>query len=370
MRNLIPSALIIVLAGMLISGCAFIAPGSASVNQPPVAYIDSISPTKVLVGETITFKGHGTDADGTVVTYRWRSSIDGELSVAASFDALSLSEGTHAVYFKVQDNNGAWSQEIYRHVTMLSHEITHPVINTFEASPESVTSGESITLNWEISGATSVSIDQEIGNVASAGTRIITPGNTTTYTLVATNNTGSVTATVEVVVNPSPVHTVELFSIAAEDGYVAKNRSMGPDPKVGDTSSSVAMQAFLSFDISMIPRGVNIKSASLDLHAATVVGHPFGLLGKMNVFHHQFGDLNSGDFIFSPAPGIIYSAPIQPLKPFSSGLLLAGIQDQVDSGSPRFQVRIQFDKYYFYNNEADYLNFGSGKPKLVIEYED
>ena len=46
------------------------------------------------------------------MAYNWRSSKDGQLSTLASFSTSSLSVGTHTIYFKVQDNNGAWSSEV------------------------------------------------------------------------------------------------------------------------------------------------------------------------------------------------------------------------------------------------------------------
>ena len=82
------------------------------VNIPPIAHIDSITPNPATEGKTVTFTGHGTDTDGTIVAYNWRSSKDGQLSTLASFSTSSLSVGTHTIYFKVQDNNGAWSSEV------------------------------------------------------------------------------------------------------------------------------------------------------------------------------------------------------------------------------------------------------------------
>ena len=83
-------------------------------NQPPTAIIDSITPDPAEQGtDTVSFTGHGTDSDGSVVAYNWRSSIDGQLSTSASFtkSASDLSVGTHTIYFKVQDDDGAWSPE-------------------------------------------------------------------------------------------------------------------------------------------------------------------------------------------------------------------------------------------------------------------
>src|SRR2546427_10247628 len=62
--------------------------------------------------------------------------------------------------------------------------------------PTSILVGQSSTLTWNTTNATSVTIDQGVGSVAGAGTRIVSPTATTTYTLTATNATGSATATV------------------------------------------------------------------------------------------------------------------------------------------------------------------------------
>ena len=81
---------------------------------PPTAYIDSITPDPAEQGtDTVSFTGHGTDSDGSVDAYNWRSSIDSQLSTFSSFtkSASELSVGTHTIYFKVQDNDGAWSSE-------------------------------------------------------------------------------------------------------------------------------------------------------------------------------------------------------------------------------------------------------------------
>jgi hypothetical protein len=81
-------------------------------NQLPTAYIDSISSSGAMEGQTVTFTGHGTDADGTVVAWRWSSSIDGQIGTAASFTSSALSAGNHTISFKVQDNGDDWSEAV------------------------------------------------------------------------------------------------------------------------------------------------------------------------------------------------------------------------------------------------------------------
>jgi hypothetical protein len=77
-----------------------------------------------------------------------------------------------------------------------------PVVSYFNANPPDIDAGESSTLNWSVTGATSVSIDQGTGNVALTGSRAVMPGATTVYTLTATNAAGvSVTATTQILVS-------------------------------------------------------------------------------------------------------------------------------------------------------------------------
>lgn len=78
-----------------------------------------------------------------------------------------------------------------------------PVI-TFTASPTSILSGQSSTLSWTTSNASSVSINQGIGTVALNGSRAVSPSVTTTYTLTATGSGGTVTATATVTVTTGP----------------------------------------------------------------------------------------------------------------------------------------------------------------------
>jgi hypothetical protein len=197
--------------------CYYAGPDMPTGNQLPIAYIDSITPSEVTTGALISFHGHGTDRDGTIVGYSWRSDVDGVLSSTAIFETGRLSAGIHTIYFKVQDNSGAWSGEVIGTVTVTGTAATgEPVIYSFTADPGSIAPGGYIILSWDISGATSASIDQGIGNVALKGVISIAPATITTYTLTASNAMGTVTARARVMVAAPPVPTdglpnIELF---------------------------------------------------------------------------------------------------------------------------------------------------------------
>jgi hypothetical protein len=79
-----------------------------------------------------------------------------------------------------------------------------PVICNFAVTPSNVQSGQSVTLSWSVTGATTVSIAPGIGTVSGTST-MVTPSSTTTYTLTATNAAGSTLATTTVTVAAPPV---------------------------------------------------------------------------------------------------------------------------------------------------------------------
>lgn len=79
-------------------------------DTKPGAIIDSIVPNPVNLGQMVNFTGHGFD--GNIIAYSWRSSIDGQLSSAATFGTTTLSAGSHIIYFKAQNDLGEWSDEV------------------------------------------------------------------------------------------------------------------------------------------------------------------------------------------------------------------------------------------------------------------
>ena len=82
-----------------------------------------------------------------------------------------------------------------------------PKIVSFSASSTTITKGDPVTLRWTTEGATSASINQDVGTV-SVGTNqstSVSPSATTTYTLTASdaeNDTATATSTVTVVDSP------------------------------------------------------------------------------------------------------------------------------------------------------------------------
>jgi PKD repeat protein len=85
---------------------------AAAGNLAPTASITSIGPNPATVGQSVSFAGSGSDTDGSIAAYRWRSSLNGTLSGNSSFSTSALTAGTHTITFDVQDDDGAWSAPV------------------------------------------------------------------------------------------------------------------------------------------------------------------------------------------------------------------------------------------------------------------
>jgi len=84
-------------------------------NQLPEATIESVTPSPAKQGsDHVTFTGNGSDTDGIVTAYHWRSSLDGKISDRAVFNrsADEMSTGEHTIFLKVRDNEDDWSLEV------------------------------------------------------------------------------------------------------------------------------------------------------------------------------------------------------------------------------------------------------------------
>lgn len=105
-----------------------------------------------------------------------------------------------------------------------------PTITSFAATPARITSDQTTTLAWSVTGAQSVSIDQGVGVVTGAS-MVVTPGSTKTYTLTATNSAGrTVTATASVTVTAgvggvtltwNPTSSVKLEQVVGDKDWAA-----------------------------------------------------------------------------------------------------------------------------------------------------
>lgn len=135
----------------------------------------------------------------------------------ASGETITLQPRTGSDFF-VQDELAAVT-EFYGDGTLtgsfgnISVTAGAPEIDVFSVNPETIEQGESATLAWSVNGADSVTIDQGVGTVASSGSRSVSPSETTTYTISATNGLGTTTQMVTLTVIPLDPVVINTFSV-------------------------------------------------------------------------------------------------------------------------------------------------------------
>ncbi len=142
---------------------------------------------------------------GEPVTLSWQIENGESASISPVLGAVSAVSGTSQVTptetttYRLTARNA--SSEASETVTVVVERPT-PRIISFQATPANINRGESSTLAWQTQDADRVTISA-IGNVAANGTAPVSPTETTTYTITATNQYGSTSATAVVQVGGS-----------------------------------------------------------------------------------------------------------------------------------------------------------------------
>ena len=132
-------------------------------------------------------------------------------------------------------------------LTITPPPVASPVINYFTATPATITAGQTSTLGWSVSNATSVTITG-LGSVGASGTAAVAPTTSTTYTLTATNSSGSRQAQTTVGVLPPPANVTLVFTNQLiEDATVSVNGTVIGTVSAGQTQQkTVPTQAVMN----------------------------------------------------------------------------------------------------------------------------
>jgi hypothetical protein len=212
------------------------------------------SPDNIVAGQPATLSWNVTGADSV--------SISPTIGPVQPTGQQSVSPGTTTRYTLTATNSSGNSTAS---ATITVAVGGAPIISTFSANPASINSGESTTLTWDVTGSTSINIDQGIGGVGSKGSTVVRPVATTTYTLTAIGVTKAVTVAVNTTnvkstagsTIPTSAPKISSFSVSPGTITLADNttlvwavtgvRSVTISPDVGTVSPSGS--------ILIIPRG-------------------------------------------------------------------------------------------------------------------
>jgi hypothetical protein len=174
-------------------------------NTAPIADAGA-SRTNVPAGVVTLDGSNSSDPEGDSLTFKW-TQINGPAveitdpnSAVASFTGVAGESYTFQL--TVRDNFGAQGSDTVA-IGMEAAPLPEPVIVSFHATPETINRGELSNLAWSTLYGDEVTISG-IGVVGADGHLVLSPENTTEYTLTVTNTVGSVTASVTITVIPPP----------------------------------------------------------------------------------------------------------------------------------------------------------------------
>jgi hypothetical protein len=161
-----------------------------------------------------------------------------------------------------------------------------PTIDSFTAAPDTVAAaGETVTLSWEVSGATSLLLEPGSVDVTGLAQTTVAPDATTSYVLYATNANGTTARTVQVRVGTVPV----IHAFGTVHGVVNPGLSATLTWQVSEAESltlfgpglgaGLAVDALTAYTLDALPAGATFtlvaRNGSNEVASAPVVAARF-----------------------------------------------------------------------------------------------
>jgi hypothetical protein len=177
----------------------------------------------LLTVQTISFAQPGAQTVGTPLTLTATASSELAVSFASTTPTVCTVSGTTATFIAAGTCTIQATQSgnaIYAAATPVSQSFTVqasgvPVIVSFTASRTSVPANTLVTLYFTVTNATSITINQGVGDVTHETAAFVTPTtpSTVNYTLTAINAVGPATASISVTVTAAnPVQPTPLVA--------------------------------------------------------------------------------------------------------------------------------------------------------------
>jgi hypothetical protein len=176
----------------------FLVNGTATVTPPPAASCEinnfSANPTSIALGSTSALSWTTQNCNYVDITQ-----VGTNLATDNSGYTVSPTNTTTYTLTAYPDGGTATATVTVTNNTGGGGTTNACSINNFTASPNSITSGGSSSLNWNTTNCNYVNITSVGNSLAADGSQTVYPANTTTYTLTA--YPGGTTATTTVTVN-------------------------------------------------------------------------------------------------------------------------------------------------------------------------
>ena len=169
-----------------------------------------------------------TITEGGSSTLRWRTTDGTSVSIPGTSGALEVDDSTEVSPPSTTTYeltcSGAGGDDTASVEVIVRPPDPPCEIDSFSASPSTITEGGSSELSWTTTDGTSVSIPGTSGALAVNGSATVSPTSTTAYKLTCSGAGGDDTASVEVIVRP-PDPPCEIDSFSASPSTITEGGS-------------------------------------------------------------------------------------------------------------------------------------------------
>ncbi len=180
---------------------AYVYVGNTNYNYCTISNFTA-NPNSITSGQPVTLSWNTNNCTSASVVgpSMYSNNLDGNQNI------YPTNSGTYTIT-AYGNTGGAQTQTAYVYVGNTNYN--YCTISNFTANPNSITSGQPVTLSWNTNNCTSVSISGIGSNLPHSGNQVVYPSYTTTYTLNAYGNNRSPSQAVAVNVRnilPPPVY--------------------------------------------------------------------------------------------------------------------------------------------------------------------
>jgi hypothetical protein len=322
-------------------------------NKVPVVGEITISNPSPVTDTTYAVSVAASDPDADTLTYKWSVS-SGALANSIINPAnwkTPAAAGECTINLSVTDGKGhtvnktkkvqvlqAQPEIFIKSVRAIADKIILNLPNLLFAELNDYSQEESLTWLWK---ASSGSI-----KVTKARTVTWTPGREGENEVTAEirNEKGELLSSKTETFMVVPIRTVELSltKIESEGGFIERGGAVFAGGKLyaGDSNNNKSCTGLVSFDISGLS-GVVVKSAEASFLISQGWGNPLSFAQYLSLTSYYWGprtlqngdDIASGDILqtFEPATFACFNEELR-----------GALQNAIDEGKPRFQMRIHF----------------------------
>lgn len=242
-------------------------PKSSVASWPIVSFAYQSANGKMVSGEPITFNATQCEIFDIITSYEWNFG-DNKTAKGPLANHTYVNSGNYTISLTVTDyvgNCNSTSVEISIALKPRQGEELHPMpeITLFAADKDNINLGDSSSLNWITLNATDVTLEPGIGRVKQNGTLSISPANSTTYILRASNSEYYLEQSVHILVYnykppevPTPSISYDILS-PKEGDIITFN-----EPKSNDKSGNITYYEW-NFDDGSIALGKSVQHAFL-----------------------------------------------------------------------------------------------------------